>query len=80
MDKHIRLMERIHNVFDGTKKEFEEARKLNVKKEKYYMRKFVFKQALDLDGNIVENKNKYKLNNTGIEEVSKEIFDYTEVC
>ena len=54
MDKHIRLMERIYHVFNGTKKEFEKARDLNMKKEKYYLNKFIFRQRLDLDGNIVK--------------------------
>ena len=53
MDKDVQFMDKVYNVFNGTKKEFFEAKKLNEKKQKYYLHKFLFKQDLDLDGNIL---------------------------
>ena len=79
MDKHIRLMERIYHVFNGTKKEFEEAKALNEKKEKYYLNKFVLRQKLDLGGNNIETENKIDIDNIG-NKMSKEFYDYTQVC
>ena len=53
MDKHIQFLDKIFNVFNGTKKDYFEAKKLNERKQQYYLNKFVFRQDVDLDGKIV---------------------------
>ena len=44
MDKHIKFMDRIYHAFNGSKKEFERVKKLNEKKQRYYINTFVYNQ------------------------------------
>ena len=71
------VMERIYSVFNGTKKEFEIARELNVKKEKYYLQKFVLNGNKSKNGNENKNENENKIEK---QDSSKDFFDYTQVC
>ena len=93
MDKHIQFMDKIYNVFNGTKKEFFEAKKLNEKKQKYYLHKFLFKQDLDLDGNILnarpidDNRKddlcylvRHKIDPINVSPGNYAFFDYSSIC
>ena len=85
--KHIQLLDKIFNIFNGTKKDYFEARKLNEKKQQYYLNKFVFRQDVDLDGNIV-TKTHNEFNEKVKEKISVDLelaskitfYDYTKVC
>ena len=93
MDKHIQFMDKIYNVFNGTKKEFFEAKKLNEKKQKYCLHKFLFIQDLDLDGNIlnarpIDDNHKddlcylvrHKIDPVNVSPGNCAFFDYSSIC
>ena len=85
MDEHIKFMDKIFNVFNGTKKEFFAAKKLNEKKQKYFLSKFLFRQDVDLDGEVVTrnrelcNKVKQKINQADIVSGNFSFFDYSNI-
>ena len=85
LDDHIKFMDKIYNVFNGTKKEFFEAQKLNEKKQKYYLNKFVLKQKQSLFGDWEDEYKEDMCHLRKQQEIQVKpgnyaFFDYSMVC
>ena len=81
-DSNVKFMDKIYRKFNGSKKDFEQARALNKKKNRYYKNRFILNLRVDHNGyplNTVNNDEQMEENErNGI--IAPSIFNYLNTC